>query len=159
MTWPLALLLVLTTTTCKSKQMACHSVEVASVKRSGIVDVYAVMPTMPPINGMPTMPQFLPPTPIPDEVDQKLPSRSSRYKMVPKTAEQFHTLQHVARIQYTDTVRSWSEANATKKSSTNKPACTETTRFKLLIFIGLIALLIGSLIIGLFVVRVFRPRG
>lgn len=146
MTWPLALLLVLTTTTCKSKLVASHSVEVADVKRSGIVDVYAVMPTMPAINGMPTMPQFLPPTPIPDDV-------------VPKTAEQIHTLQHVARIQYTDTVRSRSEANATTNTSTNKPACTETTRFKLLIFIGLIALLIGSLIIGLFVVRVLRPRG
>lgn len=145
MTWPLALLLVLTTTTCKSKQVASHSVEVADVKRSGIVDVYAVMPTMPPINGLPTMPQFLPPTPIPGEIT--------------KNGEQIPTLQHVARIQYTDTVRSWSETNENKKSSTNKPACTETTRFKLLLFIGLIALLIGSLIIGLFVVRVLRPRG
>lgn len=146
MTWPLALLLVLTTTTCKSKQMATHSVKVADVKRSGIVDVYAVMPTMPPINGIPTMPQFLPPTPIPGEV-------------VPKNGKQIHTLQHVARIQYTDTVRSRSEEGTTLNKSTNKPACTETTRFKLLIFIGLIALLISS-IIGLFVsIRVFRPRG
>lgn len=146
MKWPLALLLVLTTTSCKSKLVATHSVEVADVKRSGIVDVYAVMPTMPPINGMPTMPQFLPPTPIPDDV-------------VPKTGEQIPTLQHVARIQYADTVRSWSKADATTKTSTNKPACTETARFKLVIFIGLlIALLISS--IGLFVSnRVFRPRG
>lgn len=144
MTWPLALLLV-TTTTCKSKQVASHSVEVADVKRSGIVDVYAVMPTMPPVNGLPTMPQFLPPTPIPGEIT--------------KNAEQIHALQHVARIQYTDTVRSRSKADATTNTSTNKPACTETTRFKLLDFIGLIALLIGSIIIGLFVVRVLGPRG
>lgn len=144
MKWPLALLLVLTTASCKSKQVATHSVEVADVKRSGIVDVYAVMPTMPPLNGMPTMtPQFLPPTPIPSEVVQA-------------HEEEIPTLQHVARIQYTDTVRSWSEANVTTNTSTNKPACTETRRFKLLI---LIVLLIGSLIIGLFVFRVFRPRG